>query len=803
MLTLLGQFRLAVRFLLKSPGFASVAVLTLALGVGANTAVFSLINAVLLRPLPYAEPDRLVLVWESAPFFGMHDSPVSPANYVDWKARSRSFAEMGGLEDHSFRLTGQGVPEVVNGALVTASFLRALRIRPLIGRTFRDDEDRPGAARVVLIGEGFWRRHYAGDPGILGRTVVLNEQKHTIVGVLAAGAEPPAEYNSELGELWAPFSAYSAAEWNDRGRHNWMVAARLRPYVTVAQANAEMQSIGAALAREYPGTNEKVGAFVGPLREHFTRSSQRVLGILFATAVMVLLIACLNLASLLLSRAARQSKEVAVRSALGAGVWQLARQFLCESLLLCAAGTALGFLFATSTFEFLRRLGPGHLAVLNGLTADWRVLALTLGIAALTTVTFGLLPLIQVRAVDLNQALKQSSRTLAAAAGSRRLRTLLICSEVALAFMLLIGAGLLMRTFARLRGVDVGCRTKGVLTMRIPRSGRGQKPAALIAFQREVLRRVYAIPGVVSAGFSNHIPILDKGDITGVVAEGHDPKDGLQCNARLAGPGFLAATGIPLLRGRDLNERDTEGAPLVLLINETMAGTAWPKQNPLGRKIYFDNTVRAEVVGVVGDLHQDGLDQPPKPTFYASALQAGYPPAALAIHVKTDPARLAGAVRQAIWSIDPDQPITDVATMEQILDQEVFERRTQMTLLAVFAGLALLLAAIGLYGVLAYHVGQQLPEIGMRMALGATPAAILRQVLAQGLKLAGAGIVAGAAGAVAVSRVAGSVLFEVRPTDPATYTTVTLVLLAAAAAASYLPARRAMRVDPLVTLREE
>ena len=358
----LGQdLRYAIRSLRKSSGFSLMAILTLALGVGANTAVFSLVNAVLLRPLPYHDPGRLVLVWESAPFFGLQDSPVAPANYVDWKARSRSFEEMGAIEDHSFRLTGEGAPEVVDGSFATAGLFRTLRSRPALGRIFRDDEDRPGAAAVAILSDGFWRRRFAGDPAILGKTISLNDRKHTIVGVLAPGTEPPAEYTGAVGDVWTPFGvAYSAAEWADRGRHNWMVIARLRSGVPLANANAEMQAIGSNLAREYPGTNEKVGAFVAPLRDHFVSESRRMLFILLGTVAFVLLIACANLANLLLSRAANRRKEVAVRAALGAGVWHLARQFLCESLLLSAAGSALGLLLATMTFQFLAHLAPGE-----------------------------------------------------------------------------------------------------------------------------------------------------------------------------------------------------------------------------------------------------------------------------------------------------------------------------------------------------------------------------------------------------------------------------------------------------------
>jgi predicted permease len=797
------DLRYAIRSLRKSPGFALVAIVTLALGIGANTAVFSLINAVLLRPLPYAQPESLVLVWESAPFFGVRDSPVAPANYVDWKARSRSFEEIGALEDRGYRLTGDGAPEVVLGSQVTASLLRALRTRPALGRIFRDDEDRPGAPKVALLSDGFWRRRFAADPAIAGKTIRLNDEQHTIIGVLAPGSEPPGEYSGTPGEVWTTIGAgYTPQELANRGRHNWMVIARLRAGVTLAQADAEMRAIGASLAREYPDTNEKVGAFVAPLRDHFVSSRRRVLFILLGAVAFVLLIACSNVANLLLSRAAARGKEVAVRTALGAGAWQLARQFLCESLLLCAAGSALGVVLATTTFRFLAHLAPGDMSGLNALAVDWRVLVFALAISALTAVAFGLVPLLQVRRLDLNHSLKESARTLAGS-GSRRLRAPLVWSEVALAFVLLIGAALLMQTFARLRGVNAGFRTANVLTLRIPPSAAHREPGRMAAYQREILRKITAIPGVVSAGFTNHIPLVVKGDISGIGAEGRDPKERFQCNSRMAGPGYLRAMGIPLLRGRDLDERDAEGAPYTVLINETLARTLWPDRDPIGRRIFFTTDVSAQVVGVVGDIHQSGLDVPPKPEFYVSALQAGPGASSLAIHTSVDPSSLAQPVRKAIWSIDPDQPITQLATMEEILDKEVFQRRVQTILVAVFAGVALLLAAIGLYGVLSYLVGRQIPEIGVRMALGAAPGDIVRRVVGHGLRLTAIGLGFGIAGALAVSRLLTSVLFGVKPTDPVTYAAVALALLATAAIASYLPARRAMRVDPMVALRAD
>jgi putative ABC transport system permease protein len=774
------------------------------LGIGANTAVFSLLNAVLLRPLPYLDPERLVLIWESAPFFGVEDSPVSPANYADWKARARSFERMGALEVAGYRIAGNGPPEMVLGAVVTADLFRALGTRPLLGRVFRDDDDRPGAAKAAVIGEALWQRRFGGDRGIIGKTIRLGEEPHTVVGVIASGTEPPSQYASRLGEIWTPLGAsYTPKQWNERGRHNWMVIARLKPGVTPAQADAEMRSIGQALAREYPDTNEKVGAFVAPLRDHFVRGSRRVLTLLFSTVAFVLLIACSNLANLLLSRAAGRKKEVSVRAALGAGRWQIARRFGCESLLVSLTGGALGLLLATTTFKFLARFAPGDMAGLKSLSVDVRVLGFTSALSIAVAVAFSLIPLLHVRRVNVIDALKQNARTFTGSDSSGT-RALLVASQVTLAFVLATGAALLIQTFARLRSVDTGFRTSNILTVGLPRfSAARPAPPEIARWQQETLRRVEAIPGVVSAGFTNHVPIAFKGDISGVTTEGRNQRDSVQCRSRAAGPGYLATMGIPILRGRDITDSDREGAPRVALVNETLGRELWPGQDPVGRNLVFRAGVSARVIGVVRDIRQDRLDAAPKPEFYISSLQAGFHCGSLAIHTSVDPAGIAGAVREAVWSVDPEQPVTDVLTMDQILDTEVSQRRVQAMLLAVFAGLAVLLAAIGLYGVLAYSVGQRWPEFGVRMALGASPRMLLGRIVAQGLTLTSLGLAGGVAAALALSRLLAAFLFGVQATDPATYALVAGVLLLTAGLASFLPGRRAMRANPAVALRQE
>jgi putative ABC transport system permease protein len=798
----LDEFRFAARSLASSPGFTSVAVLTLALGIGANAAVFTLLNAVLLRPLPYADPARLVLVWESAPFFGLQDSPVSPANYVDWKARARSFEEMGALEISRYRLTEDGPAELLSGAVVTAGLFRAMGTRPMLGRVFRDDEDRADSPKVAIIAETLWRRRFAADAAIIGKTIRLNGEKHTVVGVIESGTEPPSQYVRRLGEVWTPLgAAYTPRQWNDRGRHNWMVIARLMPGITLAQADAEMRTIGQALAREYPKTNEKVGAFVAPLRDHFVRGSRRILTLLFCSVAMVLLIACSNLANLLLSRAASRGREVSVRVALGAGTWHIARRFVCESLLISAAGSAIGLLLASSTFQFLAYFAPGDMAGFKSLSVDRRVLGFTTALSAAVAVAFSLIPVLHLRRWDVIESLKQTARTFTSPR-SNRTRQLLAGSQVALAFLLAVCAALLIQTFARLRNVDTGFHTRNILTVGLPRFSAVRPTSSEITnWQQEILGRVNAIPGVISSGFTNHVPIAFKGDISGVTAEGRNPQDKVQCRSRAAGPGYFATMGIPVLRGRDIAESDREGAARVVVVNGALARELWPQQDPIGRDLVFERGVSARVIGVVQDIHQDGLDAPPKPEFYISALQAGFHSGSLVIRTKTDPAAIVPAVRKAVWSADPEQPVIEVLTMDQILDNEASERRRQAMLLAVFAGLAVLLAALGLYGVLAYSVGQRWSEFGVRIALGASPGMLLGRIVGQGLTLTAIGLAAGLAGALALSRLLTSFLFGIQATDPATYALVAGVLLLTAGLASYLPGRRAMRVDPAVALK--
>ena len=793
------DLRYAFRTLRKSPLFAGVAILTLALGVGANTAIFTLVNAVLLRPLPFPDPDRLVFVWEETTMFGLKDSVVAMGNYTEWRAQSRAFQQMGALEQKLFALTGTGEALQVHGSIVTSSLFRTLQVKPAMGRLFREDEDRPGAPMVAILSDGLWRRVAGGDPNIIGKNLTLNEEKYEVVGVMPPGFNFPYRDN----DLWTPVGTwYRADEFTNRGRHNSMVAARLAPGVSLAAANQEIRAIAARLEREYPDTNRNVSAFVAPMRDHFVSETRSTLWILLAAVGFVLLIGCANIANLLLARASGRRREIAIRTALGAGRGELLRQLLTESLLLSIAGGMVGLLAALWGIHFLEKLVPGGIAAITGLRVDAPVLGFTLGVSLLTGLIFGLTPALQALRLDLNQVLKQGGGGRNATAG-RGVERALVIAEVALAFVLAIGAGLLIQTFARVRGIDPGFPTKNLLAVRISGSPRRyQTVDRLVGLYNKVLQPVNALPGVASAGFSNGIPIAFKGWVNGFEIEGRPGRS--NSNFRVVTPGFLETLGARLVEGRLLDQHDSGDVLVGAIVNQAFQRKFWPNESALGKRFRFGSELPwTPVIGVIADVRQSGLDVPAKPEMYLSALQVPAPANYLLIRTRYDPARLATPVRQIMRAVAPDIAVADVETMDEILDREVSQRKMQMTLLTLFAGVALLLASLGIYGVLAYLVSRRTQEIGIRMALGASPAEVLRSVLGEGLALSGAGIAIGLAAALALSRVLAKLLFGVTATDPATFAAVAALLLAVAAMASWLPARRAMRVDPVLALREE
>jgi putative ABC transport system permease protein len=777
----------------------------LALGIGANTAIFSLVSAVFLRPLPFPQPGRLVAVWEEAKLFNLKYSPPAVGNFVDWRARNRVFEGMGALEGASLRLTGHGDAEEFRASIVTPGLFQVLGVKPAMGRSFLPEEERPGAGKTVILSHRFWQARFGGDAAIVGRQLVLNAATYTVAGVMPAGFHFPNLEN----DLWVPAGTdYRPGEFTNRGRHNLMVVARLKPGVTLERANQDLAAIAAALQRECPRTNTGIGAFATPLREHFTVNLRGLYGILLAAVGFVLLIACANFAGLLLARAAARQREIAVRMALGASRAGIARGLLAESLMLSSMGAVLGLVLAWWSFDFLGRLVPKGIAGMAALRLDGLVLAFTAGLVLLTAVVFGVAPVLHAVGADLNDALKQGGgRT--ASGGSGRLRGGLVIAEVALSLVLLTGAGLMIQSFARLRGVDPGFPAKNLLTARVPLSFvKYRDPVRKSAFFDEVLRRVRALPGVTAAGVTNGVPVAFKGFYTGVLVEGADANASVPTvNYRVVSPGYLETLRLPLDRGRYLAASDTAEAPRVGIVNETMARRFWPGEDAVGRRFKINSwgpdAPWYTVVGVVADLRTQGLDAPPRPEVYLPYTQQQSFPNALVVRAGMDPKKLAAAVRREIRAVDGEQPVSDIMTMDEILDREVFVRRLQSLLLGVFSAAAVVLSALGIYGLLSFTVTRRSREFGVRLALGARPGDILAGVVRDGLLLSAVGIGIGTAAALALTRVLKTLLFGVAANDPWTFAATAACMLLISLAASMVPAWRAMRVDPIVTLREE
>jgi len=810
--TLLKDFRYGVRSLLQRPGFAAVAILTLALGIGANTAIFSVVNAVLLRPLPFADPDRLVMYWEDASFAGFPRNTPAAANYVDIKTQNQVFEGMAAANRRSFNLTGDGEPEKVETYAVTADFFPLMGVQPALGRAILPEEDKPGANRVVMLSNGLWQKRYGGDANIVGRQLLLSGEKYTVVGVMPAGFQ---FLDSKVG-LYVPI-AFTAQDLASRGRHYLEVVARLKPGVTVAQADAEVKTIHQRLARDFPEQAGRISGFVLPLREQLTGDIRRPLLVLSVAVGFVLLIACANIANLLLSRAASRRREMAVRAALGASRFRIVRQLLIEGLLLSAVGAVCGLLIATWSFAFLQRLIPDGLALSSKLGLDPKVLAFTLLVTLLTTVLFGLVPAFQISKIDLNLALKQGGGRSGLNAGGNRLRSAMVVTEVALALVLLVGAGLLIQTFIKLRDQYSSLQGESVLTLRtvLPRN-KYPDHAQRIAFYNQALDRVKALPGVVSAGYSTSVPLAEKGGTSGFLIEGRAIEqataggEAYDANHRQVSTDYLKTMGIPLRRGRSFTEGDNDQAIKVAIVNETMARQFWPGEDALGKRFTMDDPAKGlwiTVVGVAGDVRQMGIDEPVKAEMYFPYQQdndsAFYAPRDLVIRSSGDPLNVVAAASKEIHQIDPNQPISNVRTMADVLGEETKSRSLGMTLLTIFAGLALLLATVGIYGVLAYFVVQHTQEIGVRMALGAQRGNILALVLKKGMTLTLLGVVIGLAIAFALTRLMASLLYGVGASDPLTFAGIALLLTTVAFFACYLPARRAAKVDPLVALTYE
>jgi len=803
-----------LRLLAKNPGFTAVAMLTLALAIGANTTIFSVINSTLLRPLPFPASDRLVLVWETFGRGPDNWNIVSGPNFWDFRRQSRSFADMAIFDSagRGYNLGAAGSSqeaEQVSGLRVSASFFSVLGAKPLLGRTFLPEEETLGRDHEVVLSYGLWKRRYGGDVSIVGRTIRIDSADFTVVGVM------PRDFSWQFWsgprQLWVPVG-YTKTDFG-RGENSFISIARLKPGVSVAQARQEMAAIGSGIAKQYPADDANMSATVSPLADFGVGGMRSTMLTLFAAVAFVLLIACVNVANLLLARGAARQKEFAIRLALGAGGSRLARQLLTESFLLALAGAAAGLLLAAVSIRLLvsaftldgLQLNLRHV---DTIAVDGHVFAFTLIVACFTGVLFGIAPALNARRTNVNAPLKEGGRT-GSTGGRNRLRHVLVASEVALALVVLSGAGLMIKSMSRLVGVDPGLNPKNVLTMyvSVPQEEIYVGPPGLPRFCQDLQESVGSVPGVLSVGAVGHLPFRGNAG-RGFQIEGRPPAapgDMPGADYSVACPNYFRTMGIPIMAGREFTSRDTLGSPGVIVINQTMAHHFWPNENPVGKAIRFGGSdgPRLVVVGVAGDVHHIGLDVPVRNQFFRPYAQAGWPVMNIVVRTAHAPAPFIPSIKRALAGVLPDQPVTGVETMESIVRNSTGSRRFPMILLSVFSVLALVLAAVGIVGVVSHSVAQRTHEIGIRMALGAGTADVLGLMVRNNMVWVLAGWAAGIAGSAALTRLLGGLLYDVRPLDPVVLGGVSLLLVLVALLASYLPARRAVRIDPISALRCE
>ena len=821
MTNLAQDIRYGWRGLRKSPGFTAVAVLVLALGIGANTAIFSVVNAVLLRPLPFDQPGRLVALYHVPPqasFPGIKLFTVSPANFYDWRAQAHSFDGMSAYGFGRYTLTGKSQPVTVLVTSSTYGLLSILHAEPLLGRDFLESEDQPGRNHVVLVSYAFWRDHLGADPSIVGRSIELNGEPYTVIGVMRPGFEfPISSDSSNRPQMWK-LQGWTPQERSVRDDHNLGVIARLKPGVTLEQARAELNTISDRLAQQYPKDDKGWGATAIPLSTDMVGDVQTPLLILLGAVALVLLIACANIANLVLAKTLSRRREVAIRSALGASRRRLLQQVLAETVLLALMGGAFGLVFAHYGMRFIVEFVGAQLPRSSNIGLDPWVLAFTAGISLATGVAAGLLPALRLTREDVSDALKQGAGRTASDAGGHRTRNALVVAEVALSLMLLIGAGLLIRSLWMLRSVNPGFDPDHVITMNLAvTSQKFPTPAQMAAFFDRVLQRVRALPGVQSAGVIDALPLSGNESHQPVQIEGQPVvpmSDQPEVDAYMISPGYVGAMHIPLVRGRDFDDADVAGRPAAVLISQSMARQFWPNEDPIGKRLtmyFFPDSIRT-VVGVVGDVKDDALSQKRSPAaLYMPLAQVSVPRGepwqsfsmTLAARSRTDPASVVSAITNAVHEIDPDVPLLDIKTMQDTVDDSLLEQRFTMFLLTGFAALALLLAAVGIYSVLSYAVRRRVREIGIRMALGAQIADVLRMVVVEGMRPTLLGVVIGLAGALALGRLLSSVIYGVSARDLATFASVAMLMTLVGLVASTLPAWRATRVDPIKTLHEE
>ena len=811
---MLRDLRFAWRMLIKSPGFSAAAILILALAIGANTAIFSVVNSVLLRPLPYRDAGRLAMIWSEFPERNWTQNIVYPGDYQDWKAQSRGFEDIAALEERGFNLARSNTPaEEVPGERVTANFFSVLRSAAGIGRTFAPEEDQAGGPRVVVLSDACWRERYGADPAVLGKSIALNGELYTIVGVMPPTFQFP-PFATQKAELWTPLGADSHSR--SRENHEFRCLGRLKPGVLLKDVQAEMNAINARLVREYPVSNTGWMARVSPLREEVAGPVRPALVVLMGAVGFVLLIGCANIANLLLARSLGRRKEIALRMALGAGRRRIAAQFLAESVLLALIGAGAGLLLAQWGISGLLAIAPAFTPGVESVSIDGRVLVFTALLAIVTGVIFGIAPALGGASLDVNENLKEGGRSSTAGRARQRLRSALVVSEFGLALVLLIGAGLLMRSFISVLHIDPGFNPKNVLTMRISLDGpHYQDSRTQVAFFRNLLARVEALSGVERAGIAVSLPLIgwDGEDFITEMNPNVSLSEGPDGNYQTISPGFFRTLKIPLLEGREFSDADRENTTPVAIINEASAREFWKGKSPVGMRVKMLSEGKdapwRTVVGVVGNVRRNDLTDAPRPETYVPYTQLSWSrkPRELLIRTTGDAAAITQAVRAQVAALDKDQPVAEIQTLDSIVSMVISVRRFSTLLLGIFAALALALAAVGIFGVMAYSVAQRRHEIGIRVALGARRAAVLKLVLGQALKLAAAGVALGLAASVALERLLASflsdALYQVRAGDPLTFAAVTLLLLAVALVASYLPARRAIGVDPSIALRHE
>jgi putative ABC transport system permease protein len=803
---MIADLRYALRMLAKSPAFTFVAILTLALAIGANTAIFSVVNAVLLRPLPYPQSEQLVRVFGTQPT--LPEAPTSPANFLEWRTENQVFTHIATWNGQGFNLTGTDKPERVIGARVSSDMFQLLGVQPALGRDFTAEEDRDGADRVVILSYDFWQHRFAGDRNAIGQTIKLSDQTYTIVGVMPRGFAFP----SPRAQIWTPV-AFNAAERATRDTNFIDVVARLKPGVSLEQAQANMTAVAQSQAQRYPQTNAGIGVKVVSLQEQMVGDVRPMLVVLFGAVGFVLLIACANVANLLLARAAARHREMAIRGALGASRSRVVRLLLTESVLLAIVGGAVGLLLAIWSLDLLVSLKPANLPRLAEIGVNRTVFLFTAAVSVLTGVLFGLVPAWQVSKIDLNEGLKESGRG-SDAPRRQRMRSLLVISEVALSIVLLVGAGLMIRSFARLLAVDPGFKPDHVLTAFVSLPvAKYSKREEQVAFYDRLLERLRNVPGISAAGVVSDIPLYG-GSSTGFDVDGRTPAlpgQRAMTDYRIINSDYFAAMGMHMVKGRAFARTDTETAPGVVIINETLAARYFASEDPIGKRLNLSGGPAdpREIVGVVADVRNYGLDEDVKPEVYVPFFQsaAGYlasQTSALTVVVRStiDPTALTQTLREQVQALDKDQPVAAIKTMEVYLDESIAQRRFNMLLLGVFAGLALVLAAVGIYGVIAYTLTQRTHEMGIRIALGARGGDILRLVFSNSMATTIIGIATGIGAAFALTRLLRSLLYQVTATDPVVFATIPLLLLAVAAIATYFPARRAMKVDPISALRE-